>query len=130
MAHPDNTPHHRLPVAPSAIASGERMVTAKGLLEAPTPRALSVEEVKATVRDYSHAAAKAIAAGADGVEIHGANGYLVQQFFSPNANIRTDFYGGSIENRARFGLEVAAAVAEEIGPDRTDRKSTRLNSSH
>jgi N-ethylmaleimide reductase len=119
MSHPDNTPHHRQPVAPSAIAPGVPMFTTSGLQDAPQPRALSTDEVKATVQDFRTAAAAAIRAGADGVEIHGANGYLVQQFFAPNANQRTDEYGGSIVNRARFALEVAAAVADEIGAQRT-----------
>ncbi|RAN76372.1 alkene reductase [Bacillus sp. SRB_336] len=118
MSHPDNTPHHRQPVAPSAIAPGVTMFTAAGPQDAPTPRALTAEELKATVADFRSAAAAAIRAGADGVEIHGANGYLLHQFFSANANVRTDEYGGSVENRARFALEVAAAVADEIGPDR------------
>jgi 2,4-dienoyl-CoA reductase-like NADH-dependent reductase (Old Yellow Enzyme family) len=119
MSHPDNTPHHRQPVAPSAIASGQKMFTAAGMLDMPEPLALSAEEIAATVRDFAHAARQAIAAGADGVEIHGANGYLIQQFFAPNANVRTDRYGGGIENRARFAIEVARAVAEAIGPERT-----------
>ncbi len=77
------------------------------------------EEVAATVDDFRRAAAAAVAAGADGVEIHGANGYLVHQFLSDNTNQRTDQYGGSIENRIRFAVEVATAVADEIGADRT-----------
>ncbi|WP_267887173.1 oxidoreductase [Mycobacteroides immunogenum] len=80
---------------------------------------MSVEEIADTVEDFRHAALAAIEAGADGVEIHGANGYLPQQFIAPNANIRDDQYGGSIENRARFTVEVAAAVADAIGPERT-----------
>jgi len=80
---------------------------------------LTTEEVRQTVRDFRYAASRAIEAGADGVEIHGANAYLVQQFFAPSANARTDEYGGSIENRARFAIEVATAIAEEIGADRT-----------
>ncbi|MBN3746464.1 alkene reductase [Burkholderia sp. Se-20373] len=119
MSHPDNTPHHRQGVAPSAIAPGAQMFTVKGMQDIPVPRALTTEEVRATVEDFRTAARRAIEAGADGVEIHGANGYLVQQFFSPNANTRTDVYGGSIENRARFAIEVATAIADEIGADRT-----------
>ncbi len=95
------------------------MFTASGPQEIPEPRALSEQEIADTVQDFRHAAAAAIAAGADGVEIHGANGYLVQQFLSSNANQRTDRYGGSIPNRIRFAVEVASAVAEEIGPGRT-----------
>ena len=119
MSHPDNTPHHRQGVAPSAIAPGTQMFTATGMQDIPTPRALTTEEVRQTVADFRHAARSAIEAGADGVEIHGANAYLVQQFFAPSANTRTDEYGGSIENRARFAIEVATAIAEEIGADRT-----------
>src|SRR5258705_11187173 len=119
MSHPDNTPHHRQAVAPSAIAVGGQMFTATGMQDMPAPRALTTEEVRRTVADFRHAARSAIEAGADGVEIHGANGYLVQQFIAPSANTRTDEYGGSIANRARFALEVATAVAGEIGADRT-----------
>ena len=119
MSHPDNTPHHRQGVAPSAIAPKTGMFTMTGMQDIPTPRALTAEEVRRTVADFRHAARSAIEAGADGVEIHGANAYLVQQFFAPSANTRTDEYGGSIENRARFAIEVVTAIAEEIGADRT-----------
>jgi 2,4-dienoyl-CoA reductase-like NADH-dependent reductase (Old Yellow Enzyme family) len=119
MSHPDNTPHHRQGVAPSAIAPGGKTFTPTGMQDIPVPRALSTQEVRQTVQDFRHAARRAIEAGADGVEIHGANGYLVQQFLAPSANTRTDEYGGSIQNRARFAIEVAAAVAGEIGADRT-----------
>ncbi len=129
MAHPDNTPHHRQPVAPSALASGQQMFTPTGMQDAPTPRALTTEEVKATVQDFRHAARRAIEAGADGVEIHGEIGYLIQQFFAPNANLRTVAYGGSIENRARFAIEVAKAVAAEIGAERTGIRLSPLGNS-
>lgn len=119
MAHPDNTPHHRQPIAPSAIAAGQKIFTAAGMQDMATPRALAKEEIQATVQDFRRAASRAIEAGADGVEIHGANGYLIQQFLSPNANLRTDEYGGSIENRTRFAVEVAEAIASEIGAERT-----------
>jgi 2,4-dienoyl-CoA reductase-like NADH-dependent reductase (Old Yellow Enzyme family) len=119
MSHPDNTPHHRQGVAPSAIAPNTGIFTVKGMQDIPVPRALSTEEVRRTVQDFRFAARRAIEAGADGVEIHGANAYLIQQFFAPNANTRTDAYGGSIENRARFAIEIAAAITEEIGADRT-----------
>jgi N-ethylmaleimide reductase len=119
MSHPDNTPHHRQAVAPSTIAPGSQMFTATGMQDIAAPRALTTEEVRQTVADFRRAARCAIEAGADGVEIHGANGYLVQQFLSPSANTRTDEYGGSIANRARFAIEVATAIAEEIGADRT-----------
>lgn len=119
MSHPENTPHHRQPVAPSSIAPGVDMFTAKGMQNIPVPRALSKEDIQATIQEFRQAAAAAIAAGADGVEIHGANGYLINQFLGENSNTRTDEYGGSIENRARFAIEVAQAIVDEIGADKT-----------
>ena len=119
MSHPDNTPHHRQAVAPSAIVPGTGMFTVKGMQDIPVPRALTIEEVRQTVADFRFAARRAVEAGADGVEIHGANAYLIQQFLAPSANTRTDEYGGSIEKRARFAIEVVSAIAEEIGADRT-----------
>jgi 2,4-dienoyl-CoA reductase-like NADH-dependent reductase (Old Yellow Enzyme family)/quinol monooxygenase YgiN len=118
MSHPDNTPHHRQGVAPSAIAPGEQIYTLGGMKDIPTPRALSTEEVRATVKDYAHAARQAIASGADGVEIHGI-AYLIHQFLAISANQRTDEYGGSLTNRARFAIEVAQAIVAEIGANRT-----------
>ncbi|AUW94928.1 alkene reductase [Sulfobacillus thermotolerans] len=119
MSHPNNTPHHRLGLAPSAVAPGLEMFTATGMQEIPVPREMSITDIHRTIDEFRQAAAAAIRAGADGVEIHGANGYLIQQFMAENANQRQDQYGGSIENRARFAIEVAAAVAHEIGADRT-----------
>lgn len=119
MSHPDNTPHHRQGVAPSAIAPGAGMFTMTGMQDIPAPRALTTDEVRQTVADFRLAARRAIEAGADGVEIHGANAYLIQQFFAPSSNTRTDQYGGSIENRTRFAIEVATAIADEVGADRT-----------
>ncbi|MFJ8620612.1 alkene reductase [Streptomyces clavifer] len=118
MSHPDNTPHHRRPVAPSAISADRDIFTATGPKKTPVPRELNIQDIQTTIADFRHAAASAIAAGADGVEIHGANGYLLHQFLSPNANHRTDTYGGSVENRSRLVVEVARAVGEEIGADR------------
>jgi N-ethylmaleimide reductase len=119
VSHPDNTRHHRQPVGPSAVRPAGKMMTAKGLQDLPEPREFTRADIDRTVADYRHAARTAIAAGADGVELHAANGYLIHEFLSDNANLRTDSYGGSIENRIRFAVEVAAAVAEEIGADRT-----------
>jgi N-ethylmaleimide reductase len=119
MSHPDNTPHHRQPVAPSAIAPGVKMFTVGGMQDIPLPRALTLDEIAKTIEEFRFAARRAVEAGADGVEIHGANGYLIHQFLAANANTRTDMYGGSFENRARFAIEVAKAVADEIGPQRT-----------
>ncbi|KAL7273132.1 hypothetical protein RUND412_004029 [Rhizina undulata] len=118
--HPDNL-GGRTPVAPSAnICEGEMVYfVPKGPLPMVTPRELTTEEIKDTVSDYVHAAKLSIEAGFDGVELHGANGYLIDQFICDNINTRTDQYGGSVENRARFPLEVADAVAAAIGPERT-----------
>jgi len=118
MSHPDNTPHHRQGVAPSAIAPGEQIYTLDGMKDIPVPRALTTDEVGATVKDYAYSARRAIESGADGVEIHGV-AYLVHQFLAKSSNQRTDRYGGSIENRARFAIEVAQAIIAEIGADRT-----------
>lgn len=119
MSHPDNAPEHMQAVAPSSIAPQAQMFTVSGMQAIPTPRALTIDDIDKTVDEFAEAARRAIEAGADGVEIHGANGYLLQQFMAPNANTRTDAYGGSIENRVRFTLEVARRIASEIGPDRT-----------
>ncbi len=119
VGHPDNTPHHRELLGPSAVATGEQIFTPQGLKDMPVPREMSIDEIRTAIADFAHGARCAIEAGADGVEIHGANGYLVQQFLSANANLRADEYGGSIENRARFAIETAAAVADAIGADRT-----------
>jgi len=119
MSHPDNTPHGRQPVAPSAVRPEAVMFTTGGMQPVPEPRALTVDEIRATVQDFRRAARLAIDAGADGVEIHGGNGYLVHQFLATNTNTRQDEYGGSVEGRNRFAVEVAQAVAEEIGADRT-----------
>lgn len=119
ISHPGNTPHGRQPVAPSAVRPKGAMFTASGLQDMPAPRALTTEEIAGVVDEFRRAASAAIAAGFDGVEIHGASGYLVHQFLSSNANQRTDRYGGSIGNRVRFAVEVASAVADEIGAERT-----------
>ncbi|OWY28188.1 alkene reductase [Herbaspirillum robiniae] len=119
LSHPDNTPHHRQSVAPSAIGSYADMFTPTGMQKAPVPRAMTREDIVQTIADFRRAARCAVDAGADGVEIHGANAYLVQQFFAQSSNQRNDEYGGTIENRARFAVDVAAAIADEIGPQRT-----------
>jgi N-ethylmaleimide reductase len=119
IAHPDNLPNKGTAVAPSAVRALGQMFTLQGMQDLPEPRELEIGEIATTIGDFRNAARCAIEAGADGVELHGANGYLIHQFLSENANHRTDAYGGSIENRVRFAVEVAAAVSEEIGPERT-----------
>lgn len=118
VAHPDNTPHHRQPVAPSAVRPAGKMFTTSGLADMPEPRELSEAEIAQTIDDFRRASAAAIEAGADGVEFHGANGYLIHQFLAENTNRRSDAYGGSIENRVRFAVDVTRAVVDEIGADR------------
>jgi N-ethylmaleimide reductase len=127
MSHPENTPHGRQAVAPSAVQPTGDMFTPTGLKPMPEPRELTTEEVAATVDDFRRAAAAALEAGADGVEIHGANGYLVHQFLATNTNQRTDRYGGSLDNRIRFAVEVATAVADEIGAGRTGIRISPAN---
>lgn len=107
------------PVSASAIRAQTKTFVNNGFADVSEPRALAIDELPGIVDDFRRAAANAMAAGFDGVEIHGANGYLLEQFIKDGANQRTDAYGGSIENRARLLLEVTAAVADEIGADRT-----------
>lgn len=125
MSHPD---FHNgdLPVAPSAINPHDQAFTQEGFKPTVTPRALEVEEIKGIVEDFKNAAANAVQAGFDGVEIHSSNGYLFHQFFNRCSNQRTDAYGGSIENRARFLFEVLDAVKEVID---LSRVGVRLNPS-
>ncbi|QOY55479.1 alkene reductase [Candidatus Sulfurimonas marisnigri] len=108
-----------LPVAPSAIKPSGQVYTFDGMKEFETPRALNVNEIKEIVKEYANGARNAIEAGFDGVEIHSANGYLLDQFLRDGTNIREDEYGMSIENRSRFLFEVIEAVTKEIGSDRT-----------
>lgn len=100
------------PVAPSAIKAKSLVVTAEGFVEPSEPRALDLNEIPGIVADYAHAAELAKIAGFDGVEIHGANGYLLDQFHKDGTNHRADAYGGSIENRCRLTLEVVDAIAK------------------
>ncbi|WP_022892968.1 alkene reductase [Agromyces subbeticus] len=118
ISHPSNTPHGRQPLAPSALPATGDMFTASGPQPMAMPREMTTADLTQTTADFRRAARLAVDAGADGVEIHGANGYLLQQFLSTNANLRTDEYGGDIAGRIRFPVEVATAVADEIGADR------------
>ncbi len=119
IGHPNNLPAGAKVVAPSAVAAaGEMYTDAEGLKPHPTPVAMTEADVKTAIAEYVQAAKNAIAAGFDGIELHGANGYLLEQFIRPNSNQRTDAYGGSIEGRARFVLEVAGATSAAIGKDK------------
>ena len=110
ISHPSLQPGHALPVAPSAIAPNGKAFTETGFVPFVAPRALETDEIPGIVEEYRRAAKNALAAGFDGVEIHAANGYLIEQFLRDSSNERTDRYGGSRENRVRFLLEVAEAV--------------------
>jgi N-ethylmaleimide reductase len=122
VSHVDLQPGGQAPVAPSAIRAKTKTVLIRDGVptfeDTSMPRALTLDELPGIVDDYRRAARNAIAAGFDGVEVHGANGYLLDQFMRSGSNTRTDAYGGSIENRARLLLEVMHAVSAEIGGDR------------
>ncbi|WP_333973104.1 alkene reductase [Alteromonas mediterranea] len=132
VSHNDLQPGGEAPVAPSAIQAQKVKAfiqTGQGvgeLVQPPVPRALSVVEIQQLVSQYAQAARNAIEAGFDGVEIHAANGYLVNQFISAHANQRDDEYGGSLHNRLRFLREIVAAVADAVGPDRLGVRFTPL----
>jgi N-ethylmaleimide reductase len=111
-----------LPVAPSAIAPDGEVFTSGGMTKLVTPRALETDEIPGIVAQFRAGAENAKAAGFDGVELHGANGYLLDQFLRDGSNRRTDAYGGSLANRARLPLEVAEAVADVWGPGRVGYK--------
>jgi N-ethylmaleimide reductase len=119
VGHPLNLPAGAEMVAPSAIAASGQMYTdQEGMKDHPVPREMTEADIARARDEYVTASKNAIDAGFDGVELHGANGYLLEQFLSPGTNQRTDGYGGSIENRIRFVLEVVQAVAAAIGGDR------------
>lgn len=119
IGHPSLLPDGLYPVAPSPVAATGKVFTKQGPKDFVTPHELDGDGVARTIADFADAARNAIAAGFDGVEIHGANGYLVHQFLAPNTNLRTDGWGGDAAGRVRFGLEIATAVAEAIGAHRT-----------
>lgn len=119
ISHTSLQPAAGKPVAPSAIRARGKTFVNGTFTEISEPRALELAEIPAIIDDFRRGAANALAAGFDGVEIHGANGYLLDQFAKDGANRRTDAYGGSIENRARLMLEVAGAVVKEVGAERT-----------
>jgi len=119
IGHPDNSSESIIPLGPSSVQPKGRIFTAQGMQDFVVPREMTEADIEKAIQDFATAARNAIEAGFDGVEIHGANGYLVHQFLSVNANQRTDAWGGSPENRARFAVRVAQAVADAIGPERT-----------
>lgn len=120
IGHALNLPAGAKVLAPSAVKpAGQMWTDQKQMQDHPVPEAMTSKELEITKKEFVDAAKNAIEAGFDGVELHGANGYLLEQFLSPISNIRKDNYGGSIENRCRFVLEVTEAVAKEIGKEKT-----------
>ncbi|MBI3230991.1 MAG: alkene reductase [Burkholderiales bacterium] len=127
ISHSSLQPDGALPVAPSAIAAQGQSYTPEGFKPLETPRALELAELPGIVAQYKHAAELAKEAGFDGVEVHGANGYLLDQFLRDGSNHRTDAYGGSIENRARLMLEVVEAVVSVWGGDKVGIRLSPLS---
>ncbi len=127
IGHPSLLPDGLLPVAPSAVPAAGQVFTIEGPKDFVTPAALTRDGIRQTVDDFVAAARNAVAAGFDGVELHGANGYLLHQFLSTNANRRTDEWGGSVTNRIRFAAEVTGAVADAIGPQRVGLRISPAN---
>ena len=120
VSHSENLPKGAEVVAPSAVATdGEMYTDSLGMQPYPTPREMTLEDIETAQTEYVQAAKNAIDAGFDGVEIHGANGYLVDQFINTASNKRSDKYGGSIENRCRFAIEIAKKMGEAIGFNKT-----------
>jgi N-ethylmaleimide reductase len=127
ISHPSLLPNGAQPVAPSAIKPKGKAFTYQGLVDYVEPRALALSELPSIVADYVHATKCALAAGFDGVEIHAANGYLLDQFLRDGTNKREDEYGGSIENRSRLLLEVTKAVVEVAGSDKVGIRISPVN---
>jgi len=117
VGHHETTGHQ--PVAPSAVAVGADVFTPTGMKPGPVPRALPTHEVPEHAASYAQAARRGLDAGFDGVELHGANGYLISQFLASGTNLRTDSYGGSVANRIRFAVEAVAATVDAVGGART-----------
>ncbi len=128
ISHPANMLPGSKIVAPSAVASkGEMWTDTLGMQPMPQPAELTAEEIKQTIAEFAQAAKNAVEAGFDGVELHGANGYLIEQFINPSTNKRTDAFGGSTENRSRFLIETAKAVISAIGKDKVGLRLSPYN---
>ncbi len=127
IGHADLLPGELTPVGPSPVAAEGQVYTTSGPQAYEAPKEMTEDDIHAAVQEFATAAENAIAAGFDGVEIHGANGYLIHQFISNNANLREDQWGGSIAGRIRFAVEVAKAVAEKIGASRVGIRISPAN---
>ncbi|MCL2430401.1 MAG: alkene reductase [Alphaproteobacteria bacterium] len=130
ISHPSFQPGGALPVAPSAVKPNAQAFTQKGFEAIPTPRPLETAEIEGIVRQYATAAQNAMTAGFDGVEVHAANGYLIDQFLRDRTNQRTDQYGGGIENRSRFLMEVMDAVSGAVGSERAGVRISPQNTAN
>lgn len=118
ISHTSLLPGGAAPLAPSAITANAKTFTREGFVDTSAPREMTIDDIRQTLQDYRDAAGNAIEAGFDGVEVHAANGYLIDQFLRDSTNHRTDAYGGSIDNRTRFLVEVVRAVVDEVGAGR------------
>lgn len=127
IGHPDLLPDGLVPVSPSPVRAVGQVYTAEGPKDFVEPHELTGAEIRQTIADFASAARNAVEAGFDGVELHGANGYLIHQFLAPNTNLRTDEWGGSESARIRFAVEVVKAVAAEIGGARTGLRISPSN---
>ncbi|MFJ9813008.1 alkene reductase [Streptomyces sp. NPDC101158] len=127
ISHPDVLGEGLHPVGPSAVTPAGQLFTGTGLTDFVAPRELTADEVLETIEGFAAAARNAVEAGFDGVEVHGANGYLVHQFLATGSNHRNDEWGGPVENRIRFAVEVVKAVADAIGPERTALRISPAN---
>lgn len=135
VSHISNQPNHFQPIAPSAIQAKNSLSWGiedgkEGRVQASVPRALITAEIGEIIEDYIKAAKNAMEAGFDGIEIHAANGYLLDQFINPDTNHRTDAYGGSIENRSRFVLKVVDAISEAIGAEKVGIRFSPYGTQH
>ena len=124
-SHPD-LHNGKKPLAPSNVNPNQQVFTAEGLKPSEAPQPMTIEDIKRTIADFKQAAVNALEAGFDGVELHGANGYLLQQFFSKNSNLRTDEYGGTVDNRARILFEILDELKQVVD---INRVAIRLNPS-
>ncbi|MFE9749632.1 alkene reductase [Saccharothrix saharensis] len=127
IGHPSLLPGDLHPVGASAVRAAGGLFTGEGMADFVTPRELTGAEVEATIADFATAARNAVEAGFDGIELHGANGYLLHQFLADNTNLRTDEWGGSVENRIRFVVEVVRATSEAIGGRRVALRISPAN---
>ena len=127
IGHPELYPSAHQSIAPSAIAANGQTFTPKGMLDFPVPREMTQQDIKQVIEEHAHSAKCAIEAGFDGIELHGGNGFLIHQFLSDSTNQRSDEYGGSIEARVKFVVELVEAVVGAIGADKVGLRISPAN---